>query len=161
MSPPPLESFVGNLGRKGERRKKGREREKEEGREKRAKEKGEWSGKEGNCKWEEENFKWKGERYENEQRTLFFWGGVTFWGNHRTLFWVYQNGNFYREKNICGRNFQTSPTFECTPGYAPELEYFKISQFSPLQVIAGLSNLNQPRAANLSVRSCGGPHEAK
>ena len=46
-------------------------------------------------------------RYENEQRTIFFFSfffspfllPVTFW-NHRNLFGVYQNGNFYQEKKI-------------------------------------------------------------
>ena len=42
-----------------------------------------------------ENWKWKGDKLENEERTLFF----TF-QNHWNLLWVYQNGNFLPGKSI-------------------------------------------------------------
>ena len=74
-SRPPLESLGGNFGRKvemmEEEKKEGRGKRGRKGTERQGKrEKGNGKGKEG--KIVEENLKLKGERYENEQRTFFF-----------------------------------------------------------------------------------------
>ena len=83
----------------GERRKKGRGGEKEEERETRGKKKREnREEKKRNCERSRRKPKMIGERYENERRTFPPPFLVTIW-NHWNLFGVYQNGNFYGEKN--------------------------------------------------------------
>ena len=55
------------------------------------------------------------ERYENEQRTLFFFFffGLSFFEP------TVPKWKFLREKNRVVENFLTSPTFDCRRGYAP------------------------------------------
>ena len=128
---PSLGNFGGNFGRKGERRKRGRERENDEEREKRGKEKREnGEEKKGNyCKrggGKLKIYKWKGKGMKMSRGpyrgpflffSSFFWL-VTFLKPLK-LVWGVLFGNFYRENNREMGNFLTSPTFDCTPGYAP------------------------------------------
>ena len=101
-------------------RKKGRKREKGKGGgEKEEREKGDMEkkkngeGKEGKIvEGEEKNLKWKGKVWKWAQPFfVFLFLLVTFW-NHWNLFGC-------TKMEILGGNFLTSPTFECTPGYAP------------------------------------------
>ena len=129
MSRPPLESlgefWKGKIMKKGRKRKKGRERETEEEREER--QKGKWRGKKRRGgKIVQENLKWKGEKVWTED-FFFFFLLVTSW-NHWNLFGVNQNGNFWG-------NFLSSPTFDCTPGYAPAFVFLFQTLFSTWSVV--------------------------
>ena len=97
----------------GKRGGKGTERQRKKG-------KGE-NGEGNKGKIEEENLKLKFKRYENEQRTFFFFC--------LSLFETTKICLGCTKIEIFEGNFLTSPTFDCTHGYAP-INTFCISERS-------------------------------
>ena len=67
----------------------------------------------------ERKLKMEGESYESEQDFFFFFFFCCHFLKRLKFVWVYQNGNLCGENNQEMGNFVTSPTFDCTPGYAP------------------------------------------
>ena len=91
-------------GGKEEKGKTGRERERGKEADKEKSENGE--EKKGNCKrGGEKLFKMEGKRYENEQRTFFFFFCLSLSETTEicNLFGVYQIGNFYKQKSGNGK----------------------------------------------------------
>ena len=122
---PTLGKFGGKFWKEGGKEEKGKGERKRGGKGKESQGKGEdGAEKKENCKRGGGKLKMKRERYENELRTFFFFFFFFF------CFSLFETTEFVcgvlkwkfvlGEKTFLGGNFLTSPTCECTPGYAPD-----------------------------------------